>query len=199
MLAQHMKTWSMAINEDEGDIDTMPTALAKTLMPAKTGTKNPLRENSAKPATSQDALAAPTHLTFPPHTPAPYYQHPVGYYGPYNGSYPQLGYPPPPPQVASSPKRPPRRHDRSSSLPSEFDSCVDKLMDYIVWLIKRYPTKSEQLTTCIETLQSKDIVYETLDTIDNTLWESWDVSDGIRLMVKSHQRKWEHAKARDSR
>jgi hypothetical protein len=72
-------------------------------------------------------------------------------------------------------------------------------MDYVVWLIKRYPTKSEQPTTCIETLQSKDIVYETLDTIDNTLWELWDVSDGIRLMVKSHQRKWEHAKARDSR
>ena len=72
-------------------------------------------------------------------------------------------------------------------------------MDYIVWLIKRYPTKSEQLTTCMETLQSKDIVYETLDTIDNTLWELWGVSDGIRLMVKSHQHKWEHAKARERR
>jgi hypothetical protein len=189
----------MAINEDEGDVDTMPTALAKTLMPAKTGTKNPLRENSAKPATSQDALAAP-HLTFPPHTPMPYYQHPSSYYGPYNGSYLQPGYPPPPPQVASSPRRPPpRRHERSSSLPSEFDSCIDKLTDYLAWLIKRYPAKSEQLTACLETLKIKDIVYETLDTISDALWGLWEVSDGIRLMIKSHQRKWEHKQTRDGR
>jgi len=49
LLAQHMKTWSMAINQQEGDIDMMPAALAKTLMPAKLRTKNPLRENAAKP------------------------------------------------------------------------------------------------------------------------------------------------------
>lgn len=204
MLAQHMKTWSMAINEDEGDVDTMPTSLAKTLMPAKTGTKNPLRENGAKPtekpATLQDATP---HLAFPPHTPMPYYQYPPGYYGPYNGSYPQPGYPPPPPQappqVASSPKRPLHRHERSSSLPSEFESCVDKLADYVAWLIMRYPSKSEQLTACLETLKIKDIVYETLDTIGDALWDLWEVSDGIRLMVKSHKRKWEHKQTRDGR
>ena len=31
LLVQHMKTWSMAINEQEGDIDTMPVTLAKAL------------------------------------------------------------------------------------------------------------------------------------------------------------------------
>jgi hypothetical protein len=204
MLPQHMKTWSMAINEAEGDLDTMPTALAKTLMPAKTGTKNTLRENGAKPtekaATLPDPIPQPT---LPPPMPMPYYQYPPPYYGPYNGSYPQPGYPPPPPQpppqVDSSPKRSLHRHDRSSSLPSEFDSYVDKLTDYVAWLIKRYPAKSEQLTACLETLKIKDIVYETLDTISDTLWELWDVSDGIRLMVKSHQRKWERKQTRDGR
>jgi hypothetical protein len=194
----------MAINEDEGDIDTMPTALAKTLMPAKTSRKNPLRENTAKPPEKASTVPdASPHPAVPPYTPMPYYQYPPSYYGPYNGSHPQPGYPLPPPQLppqaVPSSKRPRHHHDRSSSLPSEFDSCVDKLTDYVAWLIKRYPTKSEQLTACMEILKSKDIVFETLDTIDNTLWESWEVSDGIRLMLKSHQRKWEHAQARDGR
>ena len=187
----------MAINEQEGDIDTMPAALAKSLMPAKLGTKNPLRENGAKPP---DKAASP-HPSLLPLAPAPalmpapmpYYHLPPQYYGAYNEPYHQPGYPPPPQQAAQSPKRP--RH-RSSSLPSEFDSYTDKLADYIEWLIKRYPTKSEQLAACLEMFQKKDIVFETVDTIDNSLWESWEVSDGIRLMVKSHQRKWERAKAK---
>ena len=188
-----MKTWSMAINNDEGDLDTMPAALAKTLMPAKMGIKNPLRENGPKPL---DKAASP-HLSLPPaQTPMPYYQLPPQYYSTYNGPYHQPGYPPPlqaPVHVSASPKR---RRQRSSSLPSEYDLCTDKLTDYIEWLIQRYPTKSEQLNGCLETLKGKDIVFETLDTIDNILWESWDVSDGIRLMLKSHQRKWQRAEAK---
>ena len=52
-----------------------------------------------------------------------------------------------------------------------------QLTNYVAWLINWYPTKSEQLTACLRTLKIKDIVYETLDTIDNVLWESWKVSD----------------------
>lgn len=195
-----MKTWSIAINEDEADINTMPAALAKSLMPAKMGIKNPLRENGAQPSAKKDASP---HLslqqTVPAPAPIPYYHLPPQYYGPYNGPYHQPGYPPPtqvPVHVAASPKRP---RQRSSSLPSEFDACADKLTDYIAWLIKRYPTKSEQLTACLETLKRKDIVFETLDTIDSMLWELWEVSDGIRLMLKCHKHKWERAEARRSR
>jgi len=187
-----MKTWSMAINEQGGDIDTMPAALAKTLMPAKLGTKNPLRENPPKPPDTvpNHSTAANHPATLPP-LPGPmnpYYHLPPLYYNAYNGPYHQPGYLQPPQQAAPSPKRP--RH-RSSSLPSEFDSSIDKLTDYIAWLIKRYPTKSEQLTACLETLKDKDIVFETVETIDRDRWEAWGVSDGISLMVKSHQHKWE--------
>jgi hypothetical protein len=69
----------------------------------------------------------------------------------------------------------------------------------VAWLIKRYPAKAEQLTACLGTLKTKDIVYETIDTIDNALSDLWDVSDGIRLMVKSHQGKWAHKQTRDGR
>jgi len=183
----------MAINEDEGNIDTMPAALTKTLMPAKLGTKNPFRENAAKPLDT----AANHHLSLPPSAPLlgpiPYYHLLLQYYGAYNGPYHQSGYPQPHQQAAPSPKR---SRQRSSSIPSEYDACTNKLADYIAWLIKRYPTKSEQLTACWETLKEKDIVFETLDPIDRDRWESWGVSDGICLMVKSHQRKWEHTQAK---
>src|SRR5436190_20574124 len=45
-----MKTWSMTINGGEADLETCPTALAKTLMPSKKGGKNPLREQASKAA-----------------------------------------------------------------------------------------------------------------------------------------------------
>jgi hypothetical protein len=44
IISAHMKTWSMTINEGEADLETRPTALAKTLMPSKKGAKNPLRK-----------------------------------------------------------------------------------------------------------------------------------------------------------
>ena len=73
-----MKTWSMAINEGEGDIDVMPAALAKSLIPAKLRTKNPLRENAAK---ALDTVAAAENhpVTVPPSAtlpgPMPPYYH----------------------------------------------------------------------------------------------------------------------------
>ena len=176
----------------------MPAALAKTLMPAKLGTKNPLRENAAKPldtAANHPAAgnhpATLSHSALPPGPMNPYYHLPPLYYGAYNSPYHQLRYPLPPQQAAPSPKH--SRH-RSSSLLSEFDSSIDKLTDYIAWLIKRYPTKFEQLIGCLETLKDKDIVFETVETIDRDRWEAWGVSDGISLMLKSHQRKWKRTR-----
>ena len=41
VMPQHLKTWSMAINDEDGDLETIPEHLAKTLTPSKTGAKNP--------------------------------------------------------------------------------------------------------------------------------------------------------------
>lgn len=62
--------------------------------------------------------------------------------------------------------------------------------------MKRYPAKSEQLTACLQTLKDKDIIFKTIETIDHDRWESSGVSDGISLMLKSHQHKWEHTEAK---
>ena len=192
-----MKTWSMAINEQEGDIDMMPVALAESLMPAKIGNKNPLRDNDAKTSTKDITKDVSSHPSLPPFP--PYYQYPPQYY-PYNGPaqhpYHQPGYPQPQ-QGAVHIAEPPRhaRH-RSSSLPSEFEPSIDKLTDYITWLIKRYPSMVKQLSTCLETLKEKDIVFDTTNTVDKALWTVWEISDGIQLMLKSHKVKWEQAKAK---
>ena len=187
----------MAINEDEGDIDMMSATLAKTLMPAKIGIKNPFRDKGAKPpAIVPDATPNPAVQLPPMPTPMPYYQLPPQYYGSYNASYHQPGYPPPLHASVAVPASPKRPRQRSSSLPSEFNSYTDKLTDYMDWLIKRYPTKSEQLTTCLEILKVKDIVFETVESIDRDCWEAWGMLDGISLMLKSHQGKWECAEAK---
>ena len=88
--------------------------------------------------------------------------------------------------LQQAPQSPKCIRQRLSSNSSEFDSYVDKLTNYVAWLINRYPTKFEQLTACLRTLKIKDIVYETLDTIDNVLWESWEVSDGRYSLINAN-------------
>ena len=84
----------MAINEDEGDLDTAPVALAKTLMPVRKGDINCFRD-PPKETPSEDVTARPSK-NLPP---SPYMQYPYTYF-PYGApsQYPQLPPYPPHPQ-----------------------------------------------------------------------------------------------------
>ena len=69
IISAHMKTWSMTINEGDADLETCPTALAKTLMPLRKGRKNTLREQASKAASilidsnlSSSATSTPSQL-----------------------------------------------------------------------------------------------------------------------------------------
>src|SRR5439155_26255651 len=66
MLAQQMKTWSKAINEasDEVNFETAPISLARTFMPTKPSTKNPLREKAAKQRNHLRSLFLYQYLLF---------------------------------------------------------------------------------------------------------------------------------------
>ena len=116
ILAQHLRTWSMAINDDDSDLEMAPAALLKTLIPAKSGTKNPFRETSPTkdPAPSANVPQIPE-----PHHPPTYFQHPYGYF-PYN-RYPQL---PPPPLYHAYPYGPEKAatHPRSRHTKSQRQS-----------------------------------------------------------------------------
>jgi hypothetical protein len=70
------------------------------------------------------------------------------------------------------------------------------LSEYFDWLFKTYPTKAEPLGQCLETLRTKDIVYETISDISDELFNEWGCSAGVRLMVRSHMKKWDRSKAK---
>lgn len=195
-----MKTWSMAINEDNGDLDTAPTSLTKTLMPAKGGTKNPYRDTGNKANKPSVTESTPTH---PSNLPlSQFFQYPSPYY-PYVGGphYPQLPLPLAPHQQplahdAQSAERAQLPRHRSSSLPSEADLSVDKLSDYFTWLTRINPTKAEPLALCLETFKKQDIVFGTIKDISDALFTEWSISHGLRLLLQSHLKKWERAKAK---
>jgi hypothetical protein len=48
-------------------------------------------------------------------------------------------------------------------------------------------------------LKIKDVVYETLDTIDNVPWESWEVSDGRYIPINANGNVHKAEQAKDGR
>jgi hypothetical protein len=145
LMPQHMKTWSIAINDENGDLETAPVLLAKTLMPSRPSLKNPLRESLHKTPAKQPHLMQSTPQTSSPFVQS--YPPPASYYPYYlnNGpQYPQL--PPPymyPPPAAAHSNTPSRPRQRSSSLPSEYEYTLDKLDEYFIWLSKIAPSMKE--------------------------------------------------------
>src|SRR5438552_294760 len=87
MMAQHVCTWSIAINDGDGDLETAPAAFLKTLMPAKSGAKNPFRVSAVKsPEKDSNATSVQVQpLTQHPTQPPPYFHYPPHAYYPYNG------------------------------------------------------------------------------------------------------------------
>ena len=194
IISAHMKTWSMTINEGEADLETCPTALAKTLMPSRKSGKNPLREQASKAASisigsNSSSSATPT----PRQLPQPLPLHPYYSYGdPY---HPPTYYH----HRERSPRTPiPSRSNIVTSSPIAFEigDNRDKLANYFNWLAGVYPTMEEQLQECSLILKNKGIVYGTLLDVPTTLWKEWEVIDGLMIMVKGHTKKWEHERAK---
>jgi hypothetical protein len=203
-MPQHLKTWSIAINDGNGDLETAPSLLATTLMPSRPSMKNPLSEILNKTPAREPHLIQST-----PQTPLPFiqsYSLPPPFYHPYLNhvpQYPQLPSPymyPPPANTVPDP--PQRARQRSSSLPSEFEYTMDKLDEYFTWLIKLAPGMKEQLIECLAILKRRDIVLDTLTSITDTHYERWEnegdskISDGVRLLIVGHLKKWKRAKAK---
>lgn len=194
LMTAHLKTWSMDINDGKADLFTASEQLALTLMPTKNNVKHPLR-----PAADTNAPDAPKSMpSIHPSATPPVLGYPYPFYQ-YMGAphYTQL---PPPfshhqqytmnaPETPRSPVLP------TSSPPSEIDPSSDKLAEYITWLIRCNPTLSTQLTQCLEMLREHDIVFSTISDIPDELFERWGIKDGLKLMLRSHQKKWERKKA----
>jgi hypothetical protein len=85
---------------------------------------------------------------------------------------------------------------RSSPILSDSDDSNYKLDEYFTWLTKLNPSKAEGLSKCLQAFKDDDIVIGIIDKVDNTQFESWEISTGIRILVKTHVSKWYHAKAK---
>lgn len=194
----------MAINDGKADLETAPTTLAITLMPSKPTQKNPLCEKQHKTPAKEPHLMQTT-----PQTPASYipsFPPPPPYYHPYLNSAPQ--YPSlPPPYIYPPPGNPPmeaqpKSRQRSSSLPSEFGDLMDKLDEYFIWLSKIAPGMKEQLAECLEILRKRDIILDTLSSLTDAHYSRWEnegdkkISDGIRLLIGKHLKKWKRIYAK---
>src|SRR5271169_962240 len=105
ILPQQATTWSMAINEGRADIENAPPELLKTLMPAKTGQVNPLRNPAPHPP-AQTAKPAPPTPVAPPPPPQP------------ATPYPHYPYHPPPSYPYYSPFAMPNHYPYIPPLPS---------------------------------------------------------------------------------
>jgi len=189
-----MKSWSMAINDDEATVDDCPPELIKTLMPARPSQKNPLRNPTPKVVEKVPDLPAsvlptphPNHL-YPPVTPLPYYPYPHPYPPPTYRHYQE-----------HSPPSPPRRRvelPASSPIRFEVDPNSDKLTEYFDWLIRGYPGKAQQIQECLSTLKSEEIMFATLNDIPANVWKDWKMSTGLILLIKGHMKKWEREQNR---
>ena len=187
MLAQQMKTWSKAINEapDEVDFETAPISLARTFMPTKPSTKNPLRESGkAEKPPEIPVLVPASTIQLPPSLPP--YHYPS--YSPYASlSYPQF-------TLSEVNHRGQNDSHRSSSF-SDGDVYI-QLDEYINWLARIYPAKAEALALCKERLVEHDIIYKTITNIRDSCFDAWGISEGMRILLKTNQGKYERVVAK---
>ena len=184
----------MDINEGATDIETCPTSLAKSLMPSRRTAKNPLREQSSKTDSittnsnsSSSVTPAPFQLppplpSYPPYLYADSYRHPT--YSQHQQYSPQ------------TPRAPRTSILASSPISHEIGDNQHKLANYFDWLLEVYPAMTDQLKGCWMILDREEIVFGTLLNVPKELWNDWSITSGIRILVTTHTKKWEHEQAK---
>jgi hypothetical protein len=187
IFGQHMKIWSMAINQEQCDIETASMNLAMTLMSSKSGTVNLLKEanNSFKKSsvmTTSVTSAASASVTSATQSASHHY-----YYNSLSSSDNQVS--------GHEPHRRQRQNSamlRSFSVISESDSSIDRLNEYMNWLIRRYSEKIEELTMCKKMLRTHHIVFDTVLEVTEKLFDKWRIETGLQLLLKSQLKKYKH-------
>ena len=101
MLPKQLKVWSIAINDEDATLEDCPPELIRTLMPARSSQKNPLRNPPPKNVEKAPDSSVPIHPTphpghlHQPFTPLSYYPYPPPYHPPTYRQYPERSPPTP--------------------------------------------------------------------------------------------------------
>ena len=221
ILPQQATTWSIAINEGRADIENAPPELLKTLMPAKTGQVNPLR-NPAPHLPIQTVIPTPptpvappphppppTPVAPPPHLPplTPYSHYPYlppsyPYYSPFamSNHYPYLPLQPSAPLPPSAPlqyEEPEYQHSsqtlRSSSIGADVDTA-EQLKDYIAWIIRRSPSQATAFKAAQTALLEKFNTIDTITKVTDEQFSAMGIEDGLVLQFRTLFTKYQRKK-----
>ena len=178
----------MSINDGLSTTDAPPDDLMKSLQPAKSTERNPLRPPVEKPSKNAN----------PPQTPGPpMYPHfpmlPYGYYPPYGPStpLPGVGYPLPPATTTAQPNI-----EIFSSSPQSDVDFVERLVQYLDWLSRHSPQQSTLFSEAKDMLVLAGHTFETIGMITDEKLVSMGIVEGIGLQIKSKIGKFKrlHAK-----
>lgn len=177
----HLRSWSMAINEEEATLDSPPSTLPVNLMPARASEANPYRKREKSPL--QTPASNPSTTT--PH----YFPYPMPGYPPYMPSYPPMHgmqYKPPSPTIShTNPVA--RRTDPvpitiPSSPPAEVDP-VDRMHTYFAWLGSKSPSQMGMLFETKTALLDAGHNFNTMFRISEAKWKDLLVPEGIMMQI----------------
>jgi hypothetical protein len=180
----HLRSWSMAINNEEATLDNPPSTLPINLMPARASESNPYRKREKSPPQAPSSNPMNSATTMPHFFP-----------------YSMLGYPPympPYPPMPGMPHKAPspiisnttpmaKRMDPvditiPSSPPEEVDP-VDRMHSYFDWLGRKSPSQVEMLLDTKNSLLEAGHNFNTMFRISEPKWESLHVPEGIMMQI----------------
>jgi len=180
----HLRSWSMAINNEEATLDNPPSTLPINLMPARASESNPYRKREKSPPQAPSSNPMNSATTMPHFFP-----------------YSMLGYPPympPYPPMPGMPHKAPspiisnttpmaKRMDPvditiPSSPPEEVDP-VDRMHSSFDWLGRKSPSQVEMLLDTKNSLLEAGHNFNTMFRISQPKWESLHVPEGIMMQI----------------
>jgi hypothetical protein len=178
-----LKLWSMAINRGDATLEQPTEELLKTLMPVRSGGRNPYRTHStpkthANSPQYDDQYRSP-YSGFMPY-PFPFYPGAMGFPG-------MPGYPGSNQAMSPTVQQASQDHERSSPPidPMEEQDPVSRLIKYTNWLMRITPTQAESIKEAQDTLVQQGYSIRVVPSISDDAFKKMGISEGLGLLFKT--------------
>jgi hypothetical protein len=192
--AVHIRSWSIAINNEEATLDCPPDNLSSSLMPAKGSESNPFRkQKKSSPLASPAQVAMATHPFMPYGLPG-YPSHSSMFH-----QHSGISVSPQTPMImganTSTVRADPVDTTIRSSPPVEIDP-VERMHCYFNWLVSQSPSQAGSLQDAKEKLVLAGHNFSTIFKMSDAQWHLMEVPLGIVMQIqlggvkfKKHERK----------
>ena len=181
----HLRSWSMAINNEEATLDSPPSTLPINLMSARASEPNPYRKREKSPPQTP-ALNSMNFNAIP----SPYMPYSMLGYPPYIPPYPPMpGMQHKAPSPTISTTNPGKQRTDPvditipSSPPEELDP-VDRMLKYLDWLARKSPSQAKKFTDTKDSLLDTGHNFNTMLVLDDDKWMKLEVPEGIIMQIR---------------